>query len=138
MLSSTQRDINFVLRRHPDEKVAKNLEREYLRTSKMLKVYHMKKFLSKKLAYGKFHDFQIICFQNQNASISQEEEEADEPRLLPEDLTLLDIETQVGSADAELVLYYTLRQAKGGMGGGGGGAGYYESGGGGGGGARYK
>ena len=131
MLSSTQRDINFVLRRHPDEKVAKNLEREYLRTSKMLKVYHMKKFLSKKLAYveekeareekkpalcvcctawcavcsvscvlctvhcaaadssayvfvplsfflsilplryGNFHDFQIICFQNQNASMSQ-------------------------------------------------------------------
>ena len=55
-----------------------------------------------------------------------------------QDLTLLDIETQVGSADAELVLYYTLRQAKGGMGGGGGGAGYYGSGGGGGGGARYK
>ena len=59
------------------------------------------------------YPFQIICFQNQDPYISREDEEQDEPRLLPEDLTLLDIENQVGSTDAELVLYYTLRQAKG-------------------------
>merc|ERR1712096_419226 len=42
-------DIHFVLRRHPADRVAKKLAREYLRTSKRLKVLHLKKFLRMKL-----------------------------------------------------------------------------------------
>ena len=84
----------------------------------------MKKFLSRKLEHENFHDFQIICFINQKPDPGVHGGSSggmmggdDQPQLLPEDLTLQDIENRVTNGvsgsdqDGELILYYTLSHA---------------------------
>ena len=51
--------VRFVLRRHPHEVSVGRLQREYLRTSTELNVYHMKKFLGKKLSHKQFREFEV-------------------------------------------------------------------------------
>jgi len=51
--------VRFVLRRHPHEASVGRLQREYLRTSAELNVYHMKKFLGKKLSHKQFREFEV-------------------------------------------------------------------------------
>ena len=52
--------INFVLRRHPQERLVCRLQREYLRTSSDITILSLKKFLKVKLSYeGNISDFQV-------------------------------------------------------------------------------
>jgi hypothetical protein len=65
--------VSFVLRKHPQETQVGRLDREYIRTSSDLKIYHLKKFLGLKLSYAQFHDFSIIVMAGDKGVILSEE-----------------------------------------------------------------
>jgi len=87
--------ISFVLRRHPQEQLVDKLEREYIRTTSELKIYHLKKFLGLKLNIPEFHGFQIVLI-NQGRGI-----------VLSEKLTLNTIRNTLLDRDCdEFVLHF--------------------------------
>lgn len=52
--------VDFILRRHPQEKNVERLQRECLRTSQELTIGHLKKFLGIKLSYQPCNHFRIF------------------------------------------------------------------------------
>jgi Uncharacterized conserved protein, contains RING Zn-finger len=52
--------VDFILRRHPQEKFVERLHRECIRTSEEITVGHLKKFLGMKLSYTPHYHFEIL------------------------------------------------------------------------------
>ena len=89
--------ISFVLRRHPSESMVGRLDREYIRTSCELRVFHLKKFLGLKLQYKKFHDFQVVLINSGSGVV------------LAETLTLNTIRTTLlKNMGTEFVLHFRI------------------------------
>ena len=54
--------VDFVLRRHPMERVVSRLRKEMLRTSKDIRIGQIKRFLGLKLSYEPWSQFQVSPF----------------------------------------------------------------------------
>lgn len=91
-------EISFVLLRHPQETGLAQLANKYLRTSRLLTIRHLCKFLAKKFDMADFKVFRIGLYPNSQP--------------LTEDLTLETIDKQLWNSDEELKLYYRLTPAE--------------------------
>jgi len=54
--------VDFVLRKHPKEQTIPCLERQYIRSSELLSIGHIKRFLGKKLLYEDWPNIEVSLY----------------------------------------------------------------------------
>ena len=91
--------VSFVLRKHPQETQVGRLDREYIRTSSDLKIYHLKKFLGLKLSWQSFHDFSIVFMAGDRGVV------------LSEDLSLEDVRKNIMTQSSDFVLTFKIKES---------------------------
>jgi len=91
--------VNFVLRRHPQERLVCRLRREYLRTSSDITMLSLKKFLKIKLSYeGDVSDFQVLI------PLGEEKNGV----ILDDDYSIGYVHNEMNNTDHDIVLHYRI------------------------------